>query len=265
MLYTKSAEQVELIRQSSLLVSNTLALVSTYIKIGAKATDIDKIAEEFIRDNGGEPAFKGYRGFPATLCVSMNEQVVHGIPTDKAFVNGDVVSVDCGVYKDGYYGDSAYTFLLGEISPEVSDLCFHTKQSLYLGIEAAKAGNRVGDIGFAIQNYAEGIHKYGIVRELVGHGVGKSLHEPPEVPNYGKRGKGPLLADGLVIAIEPMINLGKKDVVQADDGWTIFTKDKKPSAHYEHTICVRNNKADILSDHKIIEEEIKNNSELFFI
>lgn len=258
----KTKEEIELIRESSLLVCKTLAELSKHIKQGQTGLTLDKIAEEFIRDNGGVPGFKGYRGFPATLCISVNEQVVHGLPSDRPIENTDIISIDCGVVKNGFYGDVAYTFLLKDVSDEVKTLCKITKESLYLGIEEAQAGKRVGDIGYAIQMYAERKHKYGVVRELVGHGVGKNLHEDPEVPNFGKRGQGALMKEGLVLAIEPMVNLGTKKVSQSKDGWTISTLDKLPSAHYEHNIAVRKGKADILSDHTIIEKSIKNNDNL---
>lgn len=258
----KTDEEVELIRHSCMLVCKTLAHVASLIRPGITGKYLDKEAEKLIRDHDAIPAFKDYRGFPASLCISVNEQVVHGIPTDIEFKSGDIVSVDCGTYINQFYGDSAYTFALGEISEEIMNLLEVTNTSLYKGIGAAVHGKHVGDIGYQIQNYCEKEYKYGVVRELVGHGIGMELHEPPEVPNYGRRGKGKLLKDGLVIAIEPMINLGTKDVKQLDDGWTIISKDKTPSAHYEHTICVRKGKADILSDHSLIEAEIVKNSEV---
>lgn len=263
MVYYKTDEEVEYIRKSCLLVCDTLAHVASIIRPGITAKEIDTAAETLIRDHGAEPAFKGYRGFPATLCVSINEQVVHGIPSDKVvFQDGDIVSVDCGVQWDGFFGDAAYTFPLGNVSEKVMDLCRVTKSSLYVGIEQAVAGHRVGDISFAIQNYVEKGFGYGIVRELVGHGVGRSLHEEPEVPNYGKRGKGMKMLEGLVIAIEPMVNLGKRDVMTSKDGWTVSARDHQPSAHYEHTVVVRKHKADILSNHVPIETAITKNSEV---
>jgi len=251
-----------LIRASNLMVSKTLSLVGELLKPGISGKKIDAKAEEFIRDNGGVPSFKGYGGFPATLCVSKNESVVHGIPNKEEFKDGDIVSVDCGVYMNGFHGDSAFTFAIGEVNEETMQLLRVTRESLYLGIEQAIAGNRIGDISFAIQNHTEKKYGYGVVRELVGHGVGRDLHEKPEVPNYGKRGRGTLLKDGLVIAIEPMINLGGKRISQLDDGWTILTSDRKPSAHYEHSIVVRKNKADILSNHSFVENSVKNNPDL---
>src|ERR1700739_262278 len=259
MIYLKTAEEIELMRQAAQIVSRTLGLVASEIKDGVSLKHLDKIAEEFIRDNGGEPAFKGYHGFPASLCLSMNEQVVHGIPSDKVVKSGDILSVDCGVKKDGFIGDHAYTFCAGEIKKEVQDLVRVTKESLYIGIEQVKVGNRIGDVSYAIQTYAEK-HGYGVVRELVGHGLGKSLHEKPEVPNYGKRGRGAKIQNGLTIAIEPMINMGTKDIKQLNDGWTIITKDKKPSAHFEHDVAVVNGKADILSTFSYAEEAMNKNN-----
>lgn len=260
MIYLKSPEEIEYIRKSSLLVSQTHAVLVEYIKPGVKTIDLDKIAEQFIRDNNASPAFKGYRGFPATLCISINEQVVHGIPSDREIKEGDIVSIDCGVCKNGYYGDSAFTFPIAEITPEIKRLLQITNNSLYLGIEKAVVGNRIGDVSFAVQKYTEIDNKYGVVRELIGHGVGKNLHEEPDVPNYGKRGKGPVMHEGLVIAIEPMINMGTYHVRQLSDKWTVVTKDGKPSAHFEHTVAVKKGKADILSDHNLIYEAIKKSS-----
>ena len=255
MVYLKTDEEIELLRESSLLVGKTLAEVAKRIGPGVHTLDLDKVAEEFIRDNGATPGFKDYNGFPNTLCVSKNEAVVHGIPDKKPLQEGDIVSVDCGTLMNGFYGDSAYTFQIGEVAEETKKLLEVTKESLMLGIEKAIVGMRVGDIGFAVQQCAES-NGYGVVRELVGHGVGKNLHESPEVPNYGRKGRGMKLIDGLVIAIEPMINLGVKEVMQAKDGWTIVTKDGKPSAHFEHTVAVRKGKADILSTFDYIEEAL---------
>lgn len=257
MIQIKTPEEIELIRKSSLLVSQTHALLVEYIKPGVKTSRLDEIAEQFIRDNGAVPSFKGYGGFPYTLCISVNEQVVHGFPSDREIKEGDVLSVDCGVYKNGFHGDSAFTFPIGEVTAEAKKLLQVTFNSLFLGIEQAIVGNRVGDIGYAIQNYCEFTHKYGVVRDLVGHGIGKDLHEDPQVPNYGKRGKGPTLQEGMVIAIEPMINSGTYQVRTLSDKWTIITKDGKPSAHFEHTVAVKRGKADILSDHNLIFEAIK--------
>jgi methionyl aminopeptidase len=255
MIYYKTEEEIELVRKSSLLVAKTHAEIAGLIKPGITTLALDKIAEEFIRDNGGVPAFKGYGGFPNTLCMSPNEQVVHGIPNDRALENSEILSVDCGVVMNGYYGDSAFTYEVGEVDAETKQLLKVTKESLYKGIEQAVAGNRIGDIGYAVQQHAESFG-YGVVRELVGHGVGKNLHESPEVPNHGRRGKGVMLKEGLVIAIEPMINMGTKRILQHNDGWTITTIDNKPSAHFEHTIVVRKGKAEILSSFDEIEKKI---------
>ncbi len=265
-IYYKTDSEIELIRESCLLVSKTLAYVATLIQPGVTSKFIDSKAEEFIRDNGAVPAFKGYRDFPATLCISLNEAVVHGIPSNYEIKENDVISVDCGTFMNGYFGDAAYTFALSGVTPSVLDLLNVTNTSLYKGIEQATVGKRIGDIGFAIFEYCEKKNKYGVVRDLTGHGIGKSLHEDPDVPNHGKRGNGIVLRDGLVIAIEPMINLGTKEVMGIGDGWTIITSDKKPSAHFEHTIAIRKGKkADILSDHSFIEEAVKKNANLLEI
>lgn len=256
MIYIKTREEIELMRESALMVSRTLGIIAKEVKPGITPKFLDKIAEEYIRDNGGVPAFKGYRGFPATLCISINEAVVHGIPTDKSLAEGDIISVDCGVKKNGFYGDHAYSFAVGVVKPELLKLLEVTKESLYKGIEQCVAGNRVGDISYAVQQHAEK-HGYGVVRELVGHGLGKSLHEDPEVPNYGKRGDGPKLKDGMVLAIEPMINLGKKNVKQLNDGWTIVTADGLPSAHFEHDVAIIDGKPEILSTFAFVEEALK--------
>ncbi len=261
-IFYKTDEEVELIRTNCLMVSKTLALVGELIRPGINGLDIDAQAEQLIRDNGGVPGFKGYRGFPATLCISVNEQVVHGIPSNIEFKDGDIVSVDCGVLMNGYYGDAAYTFALGEVKEEVMQLLRVTKASLYKGIQQAIVGKRVGDISSAVQHYTERIHRYGVVRELVGHGLGRNLHEAPEVPNFGRRGQGPKMLDGLVIAIEPMVNLGVKEVETLGDDWTVVSKDRLPSAHYEHSVVVRKGKADILSTHKYVEESISKNPNL---
>ena len=258
MIYLKTAEEIELMRHSALLVSKTLGLVATEIKEGVTLKHLDTIAEQFIRDNKAVPVFKGYNGFPATLCISMNEAVVHGIPNGYQLKSGDIISVDCGVKKDGFVGDHAYTFYCGASKPELAQLLKITKECLYLGIEQAKVGNRIGDISFTIQQHAES-NGYGVVRELVGHGLGKNLHEKPEVPNYGKRGSGAKIQNGLTIAIEPMINLGKKEVTQLNDGWTVVTSDRKPSAHFEHNIAIVNGKADILSSFAYAEEAMNMN------
>jgi methionyl aminopeptidase len=255
MIYYKTIEEIERIRESSLLVARTLAEVAKRIGPGVTSLDLDKLAEEFIRDHGAIPAFKGYNGFPASLCVSPNSEVVHGIPNNKPFKEGDIVSVDCGVLKNEYYGDSAYTFPIGDVSDAVRSLLRVTKESLYQGINAAVEGKRLQDISFEIQTYCES-HGYSVVRELVGHGIGRKLHEAPEVPNFGKRGSGPKLKQGLVIAIEPMINMGRKNVLHGKDGWTITTQDGLPSAHFEHTIAVGKDKAEILSSFRFIEEAL---------
>jgi methionyl aminopeptidase len=257
MLIYKSEAEIEIIRRNNLLVSRTLAEVGKLIKPGVTTLELDKRAEEFIRDNGAVPGFLGYGGYPNTLCTSVNDQVVHGIPSDYILKDGDIVSVDCGTYMEGYYGDTAYTFPVGEVSEEVNNLMRTTKESLFKGIEKAIEGNRVGDIGNAIQVHAEKAG-YSVVREMVGHGLGKNMHEAPEVPNYGKRGRGVLLKKGLVICIEPMINMGNKQIKQDNDGWTIRTIDGKPSAHYELAIVVDKGKAEILSTFEYIEEITKN-------
>lgn len=263
MIHYKSKAEIELMRQSALLVSEALAVVAARIKPGITTMQLDQIAEEFIKDNKATASFKGYHGFPFACCISVNDAVVHGFPTNDELVNGDIVSVDVGVFKNGFHGDSAYTFGVGEISDEVKKLLRVTKESLYIGIEKAIAGNRVGDIAFAIQDYTEKKHGYGVVRDLVGHGLGRNLHEEPQVPNFGKRGTGAKLREGLVIAIEPMINLGTKDVFHDKDGWTIRTADGKPAAHYEHDICIQKGKADILSSFTPIEAAEKANTELY--
>jgi len=257
MIYYKTEEEIELIRESSLLVAKTHAEVAKLIEPGVTTLELDKVAEEFIRDHGGIPGFKGYSGFPNTLCVSPDEQVVHGIPNTKPLESGTILSLDCGVKKNGFFGDSAFTYEVGEVSQDVKDLLKVTRESLYKGIEVAVAGNRIGDIGHAVQLHAER-NGYSVVRELVGHGVGENLHESPEVPNYGKRGRGVKLQEGLVIAIEPMINMGVKEIIQLNDGWTIKTADLKPSAHFEHTVVVRKGKAEILSSFDFIDEVLKN-------
>jgi methionyl aminopeptidase len=253
MLYLKTNEEVELLRKSNLLVSRTLAEIASLIRPGITTLSLDNVAETFIRDNGGQPAFKGYNGFPKTLCTSVNDAVVHGIPSSYILKEGDIISIDCGVIIDGYYGDSAYTFAVGEIDKEVKKLLDVTKASLEEGVKEAIAGNRIGDIAFAVQTTAEGAG-YSVVRELVGHGLGTRLHEAPEVPNYGKRGTGTKMEKGLVICIEPMINMGLKETIQMSDGWTIKTADGKPSAHFEYAVAIDKGKADILTTFKYIEE-----------
>ena len=249
-------------RKSALLVSATLEEVAKTLKPGMTTLEVDRLADQFIRDNGAGPSFKDYRGYPKSTCISVNDEVVHGIPNAYVLQEGDIVSVDVGVYLNGFHGDSAYTFAIGNVKAEVLQLMAATKAALYRGIEKAVAGNRIGDIAFAIQEYAEKERGYGIVRELVGHGVGKHLHEDPQVPNYGKRGSGPIMKEGLVIAIEPMVNLGSKDVAYMDDGWTVATRDEQPSVHYEHTVAVMKGKADVLSSFAGIEQAEKQNTSL---
>lgn len=256
----KTDEEIELIRNSCLLVSKTLAYVGSMLRPGMNGAEVDEKAEAFIRDHDALPGFKGLYGCPSTLLISRNEAVVHGLPSkEQVFQDGDILSIDCGVLMEGFYGDAAYTFCVGEVEEEVLQLCRVTNESLYLGIETAQVGKRVGDISHAIQHYCERQHDYAIVRELVGHGLGRDMHEAPDVPNYGRRGQGPVLKEGLVIAIEPMVNLGRKEVLTARDGWTIITKDRKPAAHYEHSVAIRKDGPDILSDHNIIIAEIRNN------
>ena len=258
MIFYKTGEEIERIKKSSLLVGKTLAEVAKIIKPGVTTLDLDKVAEEFIRDNKAIPGFLGYGGFPNTLCTSVNSAVVHGIPNDKPLEDGDIVSVDCGVLMDEFYGDSAYTFEVGQVSDEIKKLLRITKESLDLAVEQTRSGNRIGDIGFAVQNHAES-NGYGVVRELVGHGLGRSLHEKPEVPNYGKKGRGHKMKPGLVLAIEPMINLGKKEITQLDDGWTIQTKDNLPSAHFEHDVAIsRDGSPEVLSSFEEIEKVLNN-------
>ncbi|WP_375435594.1 type I methionyl aminopeptidase [uncultured Hymenobacter sp.] len=256
MIVYKTEEEIELIRASAKVLAQAHGEVAGMIREGVTTRELDQRAEEFIRDHGGQPSFKGYNDFPYSLCISPNAVVVHGFPGNHTLKSGDIISVDCGVLLNGYHSDSAYTYPVGEVAPEVLRLLDETKKSLYLGIEQAVAGNRMGDVSYAIQNHVEK-QGYGVVRELVGHGIGKKLHERPEVPNYGKRGSGLKLQTGLVLAIEPMVNLGKKDVVQEKDGWTIRTKDYKPSAHFEHTVVIRKDKAEILTSFEHIEKALQ--------
>lgn len=253
MIYLKTPEEIELLRKSNVLVGKTLAEVAKAIRIGVTTLELDKIAEDFIRSNGALPGFLGYQGFPNTLCVSVNDQVVHGIPSNYALKDGDIVSVDCGTIIDGFYGDSAYTFCVGNVDPKVKKLLDTTKEALYKGIEQARHGNRIGDIGYAIQQHCQAAG-FSVVREMVGHGVGRNMHEDPEVPNYGKRGQGLQLREGMVIAIEPMINMGNRGIVFERDGWTIRTIDRKPSAHFEHTVAIQKGDASILSTFQYVEE-----------
>lgn len=256
MILYKTEEEIELIRESALILGKAHGEVAKQVRAGIKTKDLDKIAEEFISDHGAKASFKGYNGFPSTLCISVNEAVVHGFPSEYELKDGDIISIDCGVFYKGFHSDSAYTYPVGEVSPEILALLKATKESLYKGIEEAKFGNRIGDVGFAVQKYVED-RGYTVVRELVGHGLGRSLHEGPEVPNYGKRGRGPKLNEGLVIAIEPMVNLGVRNIVQESDGWTIRTRDRQPSAHYEHTVAIFKDRTEILTTHKYIEEVVK--------
>ena len=264
MIFLKTDDEIELLRQSNLLVGKTLAEVAKLIKPGVTTRQLDKVAEEFIRDNGAIPTFKGYPSpyggpFPGALCTSVNEQVVHGIPNDVALRDGDIVSVDCGTLMNGFCGDSAYTFCVGEVEPEIKQLLQVTKESLYLGIENAVHGKRLGDIGFAIQSHCEA-KSYGVVREFVGHGIGHEMHEDPQVPNYGRRGTGTMLKKGMCLAIEPMITQGSREIIMERDGWTVRTKDRKFAAHFEHTVAVGKGKADILSSFEYIEQVLGNKS-----
>lgn len=256
MIHYKTSEEVLKIKESADILGRAHGEIAKYVKEGVKTSFLDKVAEEFIRDHGAVPSFKGYNGFPYSLCISVNEVVVHGFPSDYELKDGDIISIDCGVFHQGFHSDSAYTYPIGEVPPSVLALLRATRDSLYLGIEQAQFGNRVGDIGHVIQKFVEA-KGYTVVRELVGHGLGRKLHEAPEVPNYGKKGSGPLLKQGMVIAIEPMINLGSRNIVQERDGWTIRTADRKPSAHYEHTIAIFEDRTEVLTTHKYIEEIVK--------
>lgn len=268
MIKTKTPAEIELMRESALLVSKTLGMIASEVKPGVTTLHLDKLAENFIRDHDGIPGFLGLYDFPNTLCMSPNAQVVHGIPNDTPLESGDIISIDCGVIMNGFYGDHAYTFEVGEVDTDTKKLLQVTKESLYEGIRQLKIGNRVGDVGFAIQNYCEK-YGYGIVRELVGHGLGKEMHEDPEMPNYGRRGRGKKFIEGMVVAIEPMVNLGTHKINQLKDGWTILTADRKPSAHFEHDIAIVNGKPELLSTFKYIydalgitsneEDEFRNN------
>ncbi len=255
MIKIKTPEEIELMRESALVVSKTLGMLASEIKPGVNSLFLDKLAEEFIREQGAEPGFLGMYDFPNTLNMSPNAQVVHGIPTSEPLIDGDIISVDCGALKNGFYGDHAYTFEVGEVAPETRKLLKVTKESLYLGIREFKVGNRVGDVAYAIQNYCES-HGYGVVRELVGHGLGTKLHEGPEMPNYGRRGRGKKFMEGLVVAIEPMINMGTKSIKQLKDGWTILTADGQPSAHFEHNVAIVNGKPELLSTFQYIYEAL---------
>ena len=255
MIKVKTREEIEIMRESALVVSRTLGILASEVKPGVTTLFLDKIAEEYIRSQDAIPGFLGLYDFPNTLCMSPNAQVVHGIPNDIPLQEGDIISIDCGALKNGFYGDHAYTFAVGEIEEETQKLLEVTKQSLYEGIRELKAGNRIGDVGYAIQKYCED-RGYGVVRELVGHGLGKKMHEDPQMPNYGKRGRGKKLINGMVVAIEPMINMGTHRINQLSDGWTILTKDGKPSAHFEHDIAIINGKPELLSTFKYIYEAL---------
>ena len=262
MIIYKTNEEVEQMRKSALLVSKTLTEIAKILRPGITTLSIDKLVGEFVRDHHAVPSFLNYNGYPFNSCLSVNDVVVHGFPNGKELKEGDIISVDIGVVLNGWNGDHAYTFAIGDPGPEVMQLIKITKESLYRGIEKAISGNRIGDISFAIQDFTEKKHGYGVVRELVGHGLGRKMHEEPQVPNYGKRGSGPKMKEGMVLAIEPMINLGKKEVFTESDGWTVRTKDGKPSVHFEHDVCVRKGKADILSNYKPIEEAERKNENL---
>jgi len=255
MIKIKTAEEIELMRESALIVSKTLGMLAKEVKPGVSTLTLDALAETFIRDHGAIPGFLGLYDFPNTLCMSPNAQVVHGIPNNKPLEEGDIISIDCGALKNGFYGDHAYTFEVGSVSPEIKKLLEVTKASLYKGIEAFKAGNRVGDVGFAIQEFTEK-HGYGVVRELVGHGLGTSMHEDPEMPNYGRRGRGKKFIEGMVVAIEPMTNMGTHRINQLKDGWTILTADGKPSAHFEHNVALVNGKPELLSTFDYVYEAL---------
>lgn len=242
-----------MMRHSNRLVGMTLGELSKHIKPGVTTLQLDKIAEEFIRDNGAVPTFLGYNGFPNSICTSVNENVVHGIPNNIPLNSGDIISIDCGTNLRGFCGDSAYTFCVGEVDPQIKKLLEVTKESLYIGINQAKDGNRIGDIGYSVQSHCES-NGFSVVRELVGHGIGRDMHESPEVPNYGRKGVGPMIRNGMCIAIEPMINMGSKNVVFENDGWTVRTRDRKASAHFEHTVAIKNGKAEILSTFEFIEQ-----------
>lgn len=263
MIYYKTEAEIELMRESAQLVSKTLAHIASLLKPGITTISLDKVIGEFLRDHKAEPSFLNYQGYPYNSCISVNDVVVHGFPGNGELKEGDIVSIDVGAYKNAYHGDHAYTFAIGDPGAEIAKLIRITKESLYKGIEKAVAGNRIGDIGYAIQEHTEKKQGYGVVRELVGHGLGKLMHEEPQVPNYGRKGTGTILREGLVLAIEPMINMGRKEVYTDTDGWTVRTVDHKPSVHFEHDVCVRKFKADILSDYSIIEAVERTNPNLF--
>lgn len=262
MIKYKSSEEIEIMRGSALLVGKTIAELAAQIRPGVTTSRLDALAEEFLLDNKAVPSFKNFNGYPFATCISVNDAIVHGFPGNRELIDGDVISIDIGAFKNGFHGDSAYTFALGEPGAAILKLMKVTRDSLAMGIEKAVAGNRVGDIGFAIQEYCEKRNGFGVVRELVGHGLGKDLHEEPQIPNFGRRGTGAKLREGMVIAIEPMINLGVREVWYDKDGWTIRTKDGKVSAHYEHTLAIRKGSADVLSSFEEVERAEKNNAHL---
>jgi methionyl aminopeptidase len=255
MIITKTKEEIELMRESALVVSKTLGILAKEVKPGVTTLYLDKLAEEYIRDQGAIPGFLGLYDFPNTLCMSPNAQVVHGVPNNTPLVEGDIISIDCGAIKNGFYGDHAYTFAVGEIAPEIEKLLKVTKESLYVGIRELKIGKRSGDVGYAIQKYCEA-HGYGVVRELVGHGIGRTMHEDPEMPNYGNRGRGKKFIEGMTVAIEPMVNLGTRRIEQLPDGWTILTADRKASAHFEHDVAIVNGKPELLSTFAYVYEAL---------
>ena len=262
MIKYKTADEIEIMRATCLLVSKAHATIAAILRPGITTLEVNNLVETFIFDNGGVPSFKGYGGFPAATCISMNEAVVHGFPGDHVLKYGDIISLDIGIFKNGFHGDSAYTYGIGAIDDEVKQLLRVTKESLYLGVEKARQGNRIGDIANAIQEHTEKKHGYGVVRELVGHGLGRNLHEDPQVPNYGKKGSGAKLKAGMVLAIEPMINMGVKEVVHLKDGWTVLTKDRKPSAHFEHDVHITQGPPDVLTSFTEIELAEKANPNL---
>ena len=255
MIITKTKEEIELMRESALIVSKTLGILAKEVKPGVTTLYLDKLAEEYIRDQGAIPGFLGLYDFPNTLCMSPNAQVVHGVPNNTPLAEGDIISIDCGAIKNGFYGDHAYTFAVGEIAPEIEKLLKVTKESLYVGIRELKIGKRSGDVGYAIQKYCEA-HGYGVVRELVGHGIGRTMHEDPEMPNYGNRGRGKKFIEGMTVAIEPMVNLGTRRIEQLPDGWTILTADRKASAHFEHDVAIVNGKPELLSTFAYVYEAL---------
>jgi len=258
----KTNEEVEIQRESCLMVNATITEVAKILKPGITTLSLDTMAETFIRDNGGIPSCKGYHGFPYSLCISVNEQIVHGFPGSYILKEGDIITIDTVVFKNGFHGDSAYTFIIGETTPEILNLVKVTKESLYIGIQQAVIGNRTGDIGYAIENYTNGQYGYGVIREMVGHGVGREMHEDPMVPNFGKRGSGKKLQENMVLAIEPMITMGSRNIYSLEDGWTIVSEDGSPAVHFEHNVCIKKGKPEILTDFTRIEEAEQQNSNL---